>query len=316
MNSILHPFLFLFDPRLPIYFPINLLKWHEMSSQLDTISLPEKPGLNFYFTVDVEYDYGSGSSGRSKFVKPFLEKIRPLLSEYGINSTFFVQGNLVESHQEILRKLSMDHEIGLHGYAHEPWGSSWFVKYQVPSISERNNLLERSLLAFKRAGLSPPKSFRAPNMVLDEKSRSLLIKHNFQVDSSYPSYFGGNSILTKYDNLLEVPVSVDPKPFFSRFGIAHYNVFNTYNIATNRFIGGPVEAVKRLIRLQLFHKQKPSLVFLCHPWEFFDIEDQVDEKLFGYSSSKNFRVLETILTELKKTFKLTSISLSKLNSSD
>ena len=58
------------------------------------------------------------------------DKITPqileLLSEYGAKATFFVVGEKVEQHPQLVRRIvEMGHEIGEHGYRHlHPWKSS------------------------------------------------------------------------------------------------------------------------------------------------------------------------------------------------
>jgi|GEM_PF-1383184 len=309
--SISRMLMFLSDGRFPLYFPANTMRWRSLSAKLEKVELGVKPELDFLFTVDVEYDYGSEGSGKSSHVLPFLKKLRPFLGQHGLKASLFVQGNMVEGIAQGLDELGAGHEVGLHGYAHEPWGTSWFAKRDAPKPDERKALLNKSLEAFSRASLPKPRSFRAPDMVIDSESLGALEQAGFSVDSSFPSYLGGAAIMRAEGKLLEVPVSVDPKPFFSRFRIAHYNVFNTYNVAMGRFTDGVANSAIRLAKLQKLYGQKPFLVFLCHPWEFFDAEPGMDKEKFGYASPGNMDALGRMIEDLEKSFSLNPLTMQE-----
>lgn len=267
----------------------------------------EKPELDFLFTVDLEYDYGSGGTGKTNHILPFLRLANDFFKEHALKATLFVQGNLVEPASSGLRGLGTVHEIGLHGYAHEPWGASWFVKDRVPSPAQRKILISKSLNAFQDAGFQKPVSFRAPNMVIDAISSKLLEDAGFKVDSSYPSYAGGMPLAKNRHGLVEVPVSFDPKPVFGKFLRSRYVVFNTHNLATGEFDAS--DAAIRIVKSQMLAGQKPFLVFLCHPWEFFEADEGMDQKQFGYSSPRNIKLVEDTLAVLKKSFVLRPLTL-------
>jgi hypothetical protein len=117
------------------------------------------------------------------------------------------------------------------------------------------------------------------------------------------------------DGIAELPVSFDPKPLFGRFLMARYLVFNTHNLAKREFRGGFADAAMCVAKSQASAGQKPFIVFLSHPWEFFTPEPGFDNAFFGYSSEKNFSVLADAIAELKKSFRLRFRTVSEIASS-
>jgi peptidoglycan/xylan/chitin deacetylase (PgdA/CDA1 family) len=300
---------FITDRRLPFYYPFNALEWSTYDDYLRLYSVKDKIDVDFIFTMDIEHDYGSYGAGESKCVQPFIDKIKPFLSKNGIMPTFFVQGNLVEQYGNQLNEIG---DLGLHGYAHEPWGEAWFVRQKLPSLEERKGLLDTSLAMFEKANLPKPTLFRAPNMVIDKGSKKLLKDAGFKIDSSYPSYRGGDFHAKYKDGLLEVPVSCDLKPHFGRFLVARYAVFNTSNIITGEFSGGFTEAVMRVVSMQKAHAIKPFIVFMCHPWEFFTAG--IDDPNFRYCNPANLDTVGDALLKLKERLNLRFVPMSEFAS--
>jgi len=298
---------FMLDGRLPVYWPINWIRWHDYSKCLSSRRFFTKPDVDVMFTLDIEHDYGSMGDGRAEFVSPFLKKAQAFFGRNGISATLFVQGNMIEKHAEQLHDLGK-HEFGLHGYAHEPWGDAWFVRHSKPPQLERRNLLTASLQAFERVDFPKPTSFRAPNMVLDKASLQLLRENGFTIDSSYPSYQGDMLHPFNDNGIFEIPVSADPKPHFGRFLVTRYAVFNTSNLVTGEFSGGFSQAILRLVNLQRFRNTtrengyvkewKPCFVFMCHPWEFF--KPYNEDKNLQYCKPENWDILQRSLDELRE----------------
>jgi len=105
-----------------------------------------------------------------------LRKTLDVLSKHDLKATFFLVGELVENHPEILKDLrENDHEIAFHGYHHEPlWNldSQMFLR-EIESFN--------SLIGEKCAG------FRAPSFSLDNKTKwalKVLEDSGYQYDSS------------------------------------------------------------------------------------------------------------------------------------
>jgi len=292
---------FLSDPRLPIYYPFNLARWVSLNSRMDKLDLGSRPELDVLFTVDLEYDYGSREAN---LVVPFLKQAKGFFTERGIRATIFMQGGLVADAISHIRLLGSGHEIGLHGHSHEMWGTAWFVKDAPPPLDVRKNLIASSLKAFGEAGLMRPLSFRAPRMVMDDASFRLLESAGFTADSSFPSYAGGVPLMGSRYGITELPVSFDPKPVFGRSLRARYDVFNVNHIVVREFAGGIAAAAMRVAKAQALSGQKPFIVILSHPWEFFTPPGWVDLKQYGYSGPDNFNLVSDALLELERHFRV------------
>jgi peptidoglycan/xylan/chitin deacetylase (PgdA/CDA1 family) len=101
-----------------------------------------------------------------------LPRIVETLGEADVQATFFVEGLNAELYPDTLRELAAaGHEVGLHGWRHEPWG-------ELDPIRERE-LLERSVTALDALGLRPV-SFRPPGGGLTPASLDLLRELGFR----------------------------------------------------------------------------------------------------------------------------------------
>jgi peptidoglycan/xylan/chitin deacetylase (PgdA/CDA1 family) len=110
--------------------------------------------------------------GRHWSVTRALPRILDALAECGIEATFFVEGLNAELYPDTLRELAAaGHEVGLHGWRHEPWG-------ELAPERERA-LLERGVEAFDALGLRPV-SFRPPGGDLTPASLDLLRELGFR----------------------------------------------------------------------------------------------------------------------------------------
>jgi len=101
-----------------------------------------------------------------------LPRILAALADAGAQATFFVEGLNAELYPDTLREIAAaGHEVGLHGWRHEPWSS-------LESAAERE-LLERGVAAFDALGLRP-ESFRPPGGDLTAVSMDLLRELEFR----------------------------------------------------------------------------------------------------------------------------------------
>ena len=110
-----------------------------------------------------------------------VEPILVLLQRYRVRATFFVVGEVLRHHPELVRRIyDQGHEIGCHGWSHRPL---WALDPQR---------LARELQAFDRdaAGVVPPErviGFRAPAFSLDQRTHwaiDVLRDHGLRYDSS------------------------------------------------------------------------------------------------------------------------------------
>jgi peptidoglycan/xylan/chitin deacetylase (PgdA/CDA1 family) len=101
-----------------------------------------------------------------------LPRLLELLDEVDVRATFFVEGLNAELYPDALRSLAAaGHEVGLHGWRHEPWA-------ELEPARERE-LLERGVEAFDALGLRPV-SFRPPGGELTAVSMGLLRELGFR----------------------------------------------------------------------------------------------------------------------------------------
>lgn len=138
-------------------------------------------------------------------------RILDLLDEHGIKASFYVPGYVAETHVELVEDIaSRGHEIGHHGYMHEPPG------YLDPE--REMEILEKGMLILKGITGQAPTGYRSPSWELSEVSVNLLASHGFTYDSSLmgddaPYVLNGDDPARR---LVEVPVSwvLDDAPNF------------------------------------------------------------------------------------------------------
>lgn len=120
--------------------------------------------------------------GNHHSVTSELPELLKMLSERNHRTTFFVEAWNFDVYPEALESIrAAGHEIGWHGWLHEPWYQS--------SAAELNESLHLSLQAFARAGIRP-KGARPPAGLLGPHSLSLLRDAGFEYVSLAGSSYG------------------------------------------------------------------------------------------------------------------------------
>ena len=273
------------DPRLPHCLPKAL--WRRYAFRRRSRSKPVIDKLHVLLTVDVEQDNGrQGPKYDAGMCGPFLERFSEICRVEGWRTTLFVQGAIVEQLGPQLRYLEPDHELGLHGYYHELWGSPrWYMRGQTMDIESRRTCLALGLHGFRRAGLSRPLSFRAPWLIADQATLRLIQEAGFTIDSSLPSYRGILPVPYQEGHLTRIPVTASPTPFLIKRG--HFPVFTPYCILNlqNFVLSDEAKILTVLAEVFAYQISKqviPHIVIFMHPWEFYSSPAD------GFASEANF----------------------------
>jgi peptidoglycan/xylan/chitin deacetylase (PgdA/CDA1 family) len=104
--------------------------------------------------------------GHDRSVTTALPRLLSELDVCRLQATFFVEAINCEMYPEALVEIAgRGHELGVHGWRHEPWG-------QLPADRERE-LLTRADRAFRQLGLSPT-GFRPPGGAVTTQTAALL----------------------------------------------------------------------------------------------------------------------------------------------
>ena len=266
-------------------------------------SLPKE--LMIALTFDVEHDPMSESH---EMVSDFLSRIEKVAEE---NSTFFVQGNLINELANHLKELEKKNEIGLHGFAHELWGDEkWWIDKNTLNLKEKTSLLSLALSYFKKNNLKRPLSFRAPYAVINREVLNLLRKFDFIIDSSATSYLGVFPLPKNLNGLISIPVSANPVPKISVRKMIPYCYYEIFTAETVLSFSRKelLDFITTITSFQKTHNCKPHLVFIAHPWEFV---------MFGgdrsYSSPKNYKLLKKIFSTLEKNCKVEYVTMKQLS---
>jgi len=131
----------------------------------------------FLFTVDVEgmplkdgkWDYSTVVDG--------IPLLLDLLEDFGICSTFFVSSDVaVKTPEAIKDVLKSKHEIGCHGYRHQPLSTD-NPQRQYRTLKEATKTISDQLN-------TTPIGFRAPFYRVDASTLSALAKLGYKYDSS------------------------------------------------------------------------------------------------------------------------------------
>ncbi len=202
-------------------------------------------------------------------VKRALPRILDLLDEFGFRATFFVEGFNAELYPEALREIvDRDHDLGYHGWRHEPWTGL--------SPLKEARLLERGVREMGSAGLQL-RGFRPPGGRLNPASLSLLE----DLDFTYCSPAGRGVGVS--EGIVILPFDwrmIDAYYYLPRFGdLRKADTGSDELLAPSHF----EEAIKSALEIAVRSGGHVSLLF--HPF----LEDQ-DER---------FEAMRGVLVKLK-----------------
>jgi peptidoglycan-N-acetylglucosamine deacetylase len=104
-------------------------------------------------------------------------KVFALLARYGVRGTFFVEGwNGIHHPEAVAEIVRRGHELGMHGWVHEPWGSL--------DRDEEAARAARATAALERAAGVRPVGFRAPGGARSPHTESILTELGYLYDAS------------------------------------------------------------------------------------------------------------------------------------
>ncbi len=218
------------------------------------------------FTFDIEefdlpLEFGKHISEKDQFEisKEGTEKIMDLLNKNNIKATFFVSAKFADKHPELIEKISMNHEIGLHCLEHRDDYSNMDKNMAYSRIKMAKEIIEK-IVNKKIVGFRAPR-FQPPNYkILDD----LGIVYDSSLHPTYipKRYNNFKSPRTPFyrDGIKIIPLTVSPILRLPIFWIAFRNLPLSYSeYITNR------------------NKDYVNLIF--HPWEFVDITEMDLPKL-------------------------------------
>lgn len=238
-------------------------------------------------TFDVEPDL---HSGKFEGVEKGIPIIKEILDKHKIKATFFTACCCIEKYPEMFRKLKQQgHEIALHGYMHE--------RFDDLSFKQKEEIIIKSMVCFKKYLGAAPKGFRAPQHSIDKDTLKLLSKYKFKYDSSntplnalqfifFPkrfmhnlSSFFSNPKKHKLEQINELPPTSLLIPFIS--------------LILRIFPKMAREAY--LFLLSIFYN---NIIFYAHCWDFVAIPGSRIDKYFPHT--KVIKNLDSMIFSLKK----------------
>ncbi len=125
------------------------------------------------FKIDTPSALSRGAYGANEGVPRILR----LLDRYKLPATFFIPGDTADRHPDETRAIvNAGHEIGHHGYLHEP--------PPLLTVEEERTMIERGLDALDRTTGKRPRGYRSPAWELSKATFGLLEEYGFEYDAS------------------------------------------------------------------------------------------------------------------------------------
>ena len=114
---------------------------------------------------------------RGEFGVVGAARILALLNKYGIRSTWFIPGIVIETYpKESKRVVDERHEIAHHGWTHVPPADL--------SLEKEEDGIVRGIESIERLAGRKPRGYRSPSWDLSEHTIELLLKYGFFYDTS------------------------------------------------------------------------------------------------------------------------------------
>ena len=171
-----------------------------------------------------------------------------MLERVDIPASFYIPGWIAERHPRIVERVAAaDHEVGHHGYLHEP-----------PATLDREEeaaVLDRGIESLRSVVGQAPTGYRSPSWELSAYSEALLAERGFAYDSSL---MGSDAPHLLESGLVELPIhwSLDDYPYF---------VFGPSD--GRRLMASPAQVYDTwLAAFEEFHARGGTFTLTMHPY--------------------------------------------------
>ncbi len=116
-------------------------------------------------------------SGEDPSLATGYPRLFDLLAAHDVRATFFIEGwNGVHHPEAVAEIVRRGHELGMHGWAHEPWAG-------LDAAAERAHA-ERATVALTEASGERPRGFRAPGGSRSPATEGILRDLGYEYDAS------------------------------------------------------------------------------------------------------------------------------------
>lgn len=216
--------------------------------------LLEEKGICFMFTLDLERD-NTPHGGLYEGVKA-MPRILDFWDTYNVKATVFTTGDVARKYPDLVRELSVKHEVGCHMNDHEPLVPTPYDERRS-SLSE----LEHALAAATRtlSAVKKPSCFRAPYLAFTPDFIPLLLQQGYTISSSTPASHSRGLVVLR--EIIEICVSAS----LSLEPSLRYDVFSLENLMLRgeHLLRGLFDLlILKSVTVPVF-----PVVFLCHSWE-------------------------------------------------
>jgi len=210
-----------------------------------------------------------------------LPRLIEPISKHDIESTFFFTGHIVEKQPEIVDIVKdHGHEIGCHGYIHEP---AYF--FDALNLQKQVHYLQRAKKIIETAANSEVVSFRGPEARINEDTIKALEITKFKFDSSIaPQRFDG-PMSRGFRKKLFWMIAPRRPYYISKDSIVHEGSSKILEIPISAFLFPFIGSTMRVspfinkiienILLRESKVRKNPIVFLFHPTETIEIDEKL-----------------------------------------